>query len=537
MDLTKINVELKNYRCFQESAPAKIQVGRGFTSFVGTNNSGKSTLLRFFYEFRDLFQRLGPTELANIMQASRLGINLRGTSDPADIYSDTNDRGLSFTISLRATEPSSLPVPSRIEFTLERGSPNVSAQAFIGAEPLRRDLLGFDNESLQAGGVGLVANFAPYFEAFRLLSQAIYIGPFRNAINAGSTESYYDLNVGQAFISAWRQFKTGHSRANRRAAIEVTDVIRRIFDFEGLEINASEGGDTLVINIDDKPYQLQELGAGIAHFIIVLAYVATRKPSLILIDEPESNLHPSLQMDFLTTLGTFGSYGVAFATHSLGLARASSETIYSVRRERQGVSHVQPYEATPNLAEFLGSLSFADYQELGFNRVVLVEGPTDVAAIQRFLRLYGVAHQVVLLPLGGSTTIRAKAASQLEELKRITTNLHVLIDSERESEGAPLARPRRAFVEACQALKIDCHVLERKALENYFPDRAVKEAKGSKYRALLPFENLNVANPAWGKAENWRIANAMTHQEVQAAGDLGTFLARLERLCAKASSH
>ncbi len=347
MDLTKIGFELKNYRCFHESAPAKFELGHGFTSFVGTNNSGKSTLLRFFYEFRELFQKLGPNQLAGTMQASPLGISLLGTSDPADIYSDTNPRGLSFTMSVSANEPSPLPVPSRIEFSLERGSTNVTAQAYIEEEPIRRDLIGFDVETLQLGGVGHVANFAPYFEAFRLLSQAIYIGPFRNAINAGSTESYYDLNVGQAFIRAWRLFKTGPSRANRLAAIEVTEVIRRIFDFDELEINASEDAGTLVINIDNKPYHLQELGAGIAHFIIVLAYAATRKPSLILIDEPESNLHPSLQMDFLTTLGTFGNYGVAFASHSLGLARAASETIYSVRRERQGISLLQPLRPRP----------------------------------------------------------------------------------------------------------------------------------------------------------------------------------------------
>ncbi len=181
-------------------------------------------------------------------------------------------------------------------------------------------------------------------------------------------------------------------------------------------------------------------------------------------------------------------------------------------------------------------MSFADYQELGFSLVVLVEGPTDTAALQRFLRLYGIGHQIVLLPLGGSTTIRATAESQLEELKRITTNLHVLIDSERATEGAPLDKPRRAFVEACKELRIDCHVLERRALENYFPDRAVNEVKGPKYRALRPFEKLADVKPAWSKAENWRIASAMTREEVEAAADLGKFLARLEKLCAKASS-
>ena len=42
---------LKNYRCFSDESPARFSLRRGFTAFVGVNNSGKSSLLRFFYEF------------------------------------------------------------------------------------------------------------------------------------------------------------------------------------------------------------------------------------------------------------------------------------------------------------------------------------------------------------------------------------------------------------------------------------------------------------------------------------------------------
>ena len=49
---------LKNYRCFEDKHPASFRLSTGFTSFVGVNNSGKSTLLKFFYEFRSLFRLL-----------------------------------------------------------------------------------------------------------------------------------------------------------------------------------------------------------------------------------------------------------------------------------------------------------------------------------------------------------------------------------------------------------------------------------------------------------------------------------------------
>jgi hypothetical protein len=140
---------------------------------------------------------------------------------------------------------------------------------------------------------------------------------------------------------------------------------------------------------------------------------------LILIDEPELNLHPALQLDFLNTLGSFASHGVLFATHSVGLARAASDAVYSVRRAAQGVSELRPFEATPAMTEFLGELSLSGYQELGYSTVLLVEGPTELRTVQGLLRHYRLEHKVVLLPLGGGSMIRPGVAEPLREIRRL----------------------------------------------------------------------------------------------------------------------
>ena len=63
-----IEITIKNYRCFPDSKPARIFLQKGFTGFVGVNNSGKSSLLKFFYEFRHLFARLSnPADFFNIL--------------------------------------------------------------------------------------------------------------------------------------------------------------------------------------------------------------------------------------------------------------------------------------------------------------------------------------------------------------------------------------------------------------------------------------------------------------------------------------
>jgi hypothetical protein len=48
----QIALTVRNYRCRSDTNPATISLRAGLTPFVGVNNSGKTTLLRFFYEFR-----------------------------------------------------------------------------------------------------------------------------------------------------------------------------------------------------------------------------------------------------------------------------------------------------------------------------------------------------------------------------------------------------------------------------------------------------------------------------------------------------
>jgi hypothetical protein len=236
-------------------------------------------------------------------------------------------------------------------------------------------------------------------------------------------------------------------------------------------------------------------------------------------------LHPSLQLDFLTTLASYATEGIIFSTHNYGLARSAGDLVYGTRRIAQGESEIYPIEAMPRLSEFLGEMSFSGYRELGFEKVLLVEGPTDVRTVQQFLRMMDKDHRVVLLQLGGSALINGVTELELQEIKRISPNVSALIDSERTTAGQALGADRRQFQERCAAADINCKVLARRAIENYFSDAAVKAANGPKYRALAPFERLKDVSPAWAKGDNWRIARLMSPADLDT--DLRSFLEAL----------
>jgi hypothetical protein len=530
-----VKIELRNYRAFDDTRPAKWKLQDGFVAFVGVNNSGKSSLLRFFHEARAAFgvlDRLGEATVQTMLSGTTQSVGFQSVADRSEVLCNRNTRDATATFVLDPPEPGEEVggiEPSAVRFRWHRPDAEMTIELEHEGEVVRPSDWSATPDGVNvgtAGGGQLRLDLRRYQVAFRAMSRAIYLGPFRNAVNVGGSASYYDLQIGQQFITRWDQFKTGNNRAQNRAAIAVEKELQHIFGLDNLEINAAPGDATLQVIADDEPYQLQEHGAGLAQFIVVMAFVATQSPSYIFIDEPELNLHPSLQLDFLTTLAGYCERGVAFATHSIGLARAVGQEIYSVRRLADDVREVRPLEGTRDYVEFLGELNLSGYSELGFTRVLLVEGTTEVPTVQRWLRLYGIEHEVVLLPLGGSTLINATSAKSLAEIKRITEDVSVLIDSERATAGHQLDEPRQAFVDICKELGFDVHVLDRRTVENYFTDGAVKEVKGDKYRALTEFEALSSIDPRWGKNENWRIAAEMTRQDLDRT-DLGAFFARL----------
>jgi len=258
---------------------------------------------------------------------------------------------------------------------------------------------------------------------------------------------------------------------------------------------------------------------------MALTSVAVARPSFVLIDEPELNLHPSLQTDFLTTIGAYAKAGVLFATHNIGLARSSADRIYTCRLE-SGVSIVRPYDSDSSLSETLGELNFAGYRALGYDVVLLIEGRTDVKTIQQFLRLRKLDHKVVVVPLGGGEMIHGSAEDELRELCRLSDKIFAIIDSEKTQEAEPLDDRRVAFAAACRRLGIDCRVTTRRALENYLTDLAVKLAFGPSARALTEFEDPR--STSWPKRSNWKAARHMSLEDVEGT-DLGTLLQDLER--------
>lgn len=527
----ELQIKVKNFRSFEDVSPVSFIIGKGFTAFVGPNNSGKSSLLKMFYELRELWPQLASMpNLQGIFRGSPWGFNPKGVHDQREIFFDSNPRDieLEFTLLPECSGTSQRTVVNQIRLTI--GRETLQCKASFSCNPVfdqsKEGVLVLDQSTLVAENRKAQVDCYPMLDYFKQFGNGMYIGPFRNAISQGAAP-YFDISIGNEFINTWNQWKTGPNKAQNLAVEQITEDIRKIFDFNKLEIAASVSTNTLQVNVDGRPFKLGELGAGLSQFIVVFANAAIKKPDYIFIDEPELSLHPSLQIDFLTSLASYAAQGVVLATHSIGLARSIGDRIFSLQKKGSSVV-CRPFEQTPNYAEFLGEMSFSSFKELGFERILLVEGVTDVKTIQQFLRLLNKDHKVVVLPLGGDQLAKGNVELELAELARITSpgNIAALVDSERGSAGAAPIAARTLFEQSCKKLGFKVRLTQLRAIENYLSDRAIKEELGPSFNALGPYETLKASSNPWDKRESWRIARRMKWPELEST-DVGEFLTSL----------
>jgi len=531
-------VTLRNYRCFNWENPAIIEFGNGFTAFVGPNNSGKSSALRSIYELRHIWSLIFPIVVPS--NNFRIQAQPQGIADIAELANDHDPKAFDILIEVAASKFFKpvfefLAVEMLLQYDIESQSLTVKHVRAVNTDG---DVKTFNHDDLTTGQHihshsinykdGSTVDYSE-LHAFGIeLQESRYFPAFRNAINEGAG-SYYDIPVGTALVNAWDQWKAGNSRSQKIAISRVEREIASLLGFDSLQINADQSAKTLDVIVNGRPQKLYEVGAGIAQLIIVLAAALVQKPPYILIDEPELSLHPSLQLAFLSTLGSYARKGIIYSTHSIGLARSTAQRIFSVHKIKDGVSSMSPFgERSINFAEWLGELSFSGRSELGYEGLILVEGPSEVLCFQEFLRKFNKDHKFVLMQLGGSSLINAGIAPHLLELSRIidVSKIHIFIDSEKKSADDPLANDRVGFLSECKALAVNAVASERRATENYFENNGIKKALGEEFQALEHYQKLKDSSKPWHKSSNWKIARETNLEDIKNT-DLGKFLSAL----------
>ncbi len=208
-------ITCRNYRCFPDSSPLCFDLRPGISAFVGVNNSGKSSILKFFYEFRELWRAL--SNMNNILDPLNhrvTGTSITGVSDTQEIFSNENNRDITITFDVipEDDEFANWLFVDRLGVTLSRESLGFTLDLWLNGkkisadasfEPVHHDVLMVKGEK---------TDLRPLFDYFISLSEMFYIGPFRNALNLDGANPYFDLSVAKPSLRNGTIIKPGLKR-------------------------------------------------------------------------------------------------------------------------------------------------------------------------------------------------------------------------------------------------------------------------------------------------------------------------------------
>jgi len=453
--------KIENYKSFDNSGLRDL--GRGINVVIGQNHSGKTALLgalaRRFRAIPHKSSRLRRTEAPNPISVLDLDFVVAG--------SEVRDIALAQQMNLQMPVPSdkghlgpkgvlqwvlSLPemVLSVQGTAHENGKsswsqPHYPSNNLFPINALNQNFIHFNvnqtrtdfhiahmspgaNDYFSFHFVGPLADHTYYFDAQRIPQNDFAFGSAER-LSSDAANLAQVLNVLQA---------------NRSEFAEYVSQVRRIVPLiKWISVVPSkERGQNVEIRIwnvdestgrDDLTVPLAECGTGIGQVLSILYVVLKSEGNIIVIDEPNSFLHPRAAKALVSMLRNDSKNQYIVSTHSPEILVASDPDRLFMLKFVEEATQVQQIARGDigNAKEVLDEIGSRLSDVFGADRVLWVEGPTETECYPLLLKAEGreLEFGTAIAPLRNTGDLESRHGEAIADIYRNLSSAYALLPS------------------------------------------------------------------------------------------------------------
>ena len=246
------------------------------------------------------------------------------------------------------------------------------------------------------------------------------------------------------------------------------------------------GGDTSKLELayqweDGRIVNLANMGGGVEQILILGAMLISQKKACVLLEEPESHLHPGAQEILLGLIEKYiGDSYIFLTTHSPVFIQSRENISVHAIQNPDGKNAVGSTIVSEDFNEILALIGSRPGHLAQADIVLYVEGKYGVFVLEEWLEKWPDKDtilsclQLVVSPINvdeiGSEDV------DISKLKRITPNMIIFADKDNDPGEKEPKKSRLDLESKCKQNKIPFILTQKRQIEDYFTADAVRES-------------------------------------------------------------
>lgn len=522
--------EISHFRNFDETPQLIAPLGK-LNIFIGSNNSGKSNILRYI---RDLLAPVINDPRARGIKNQEENRSRFAPERPNELVIYVPASEEVFRRKVRAANE----VEFRTFYNLMRKIPKylpdsdlLGIPIAVGTNSLERHVgtISYPTDQFRLEELQHYSNrnfgnrYTPQDTLVRLEKSilqdqlpnipTVYVPAFRQIrtrLSAFHDEYEKDVDTEEHIIDELIKFSnpTYDKQEQRESFEKLRDFIADITLIDDIGIDIPHDKSTINVEIDGHKRPIETLGSGVHELFLLASKIVLNEGKTILLEEPELHMHPEFQRKLMRFIQEKIDGQFFVTTHSAAVIDTPGAFVFGVKNDL-GRARVEPLLRDQRRHKICRELGYRASDMLQANCLIWVEGPSDRIYLNYWIRSQrpdfreGIEYSIMFY--GGRLLSRLaldeKAIDDFISLLPLNRSPAIVIDSDLGSAGQVVRETKRRIQQEIEQIGGLCWITEGREIENYV-ERDVREQAVKACHSTA--EQLTGSTSRFGKPLNFR---------------------------------